>query len=156
MFEEMIRPVRERQFPDEETISKHFQHRNLHNFLPSITIPAVSSIHSRTFETAVAVDLARIACAVERYRIKHNDYPDSLDQLTPDFLANIPQDLMAPGKPLNYKKRVEDDRYRIYSVGSNGTDEGGRVVFKSKGRPRRESSEGDWAWGYDFRLPDNE
>ena len=63
------------------------------------------------------------AIALQRYHLRHSAWPDTLDQLVPDFLAQVPSDFM-DGKPLRYKP-VKDGRYLLYSVGENGIDDGG-------------------------------
>ncbi len=151
MFEESILPVRERRLPDPKRSRRTTESRNLHNFFAYLTLPAYSRIIANSFETTVTVDLARIACAAELYRIEHGDYPPSADALVPDFLDKIPEDIFDPGKPLKYKKGAQGDRYRIYSIGKNATDDGGEVVFLSgDGKSKRDLEKGDWAWGYTF------
>ena len=150
MFEENILPVRERRLPD-PALSRHkTDSRNLHNFLSHINFPGFSGIISRSFERAVAVDLAGIACAVELYRIEHGDYPPSADALVPAFIDKIPDDLFDRGQPLKYKKGAQGDRYRIYSIGIDGIDDSGEVVFKPNTNNHRDLEKGDWAWGYVF------
>jgi hypothetical protein len=67
--------------------------------------------------------LTQCALAVERFRSAHNRLPESLSDLTPQWL---PTALIDPfdGKPLRY--RVLDVGYLIYSVGEDGGDDGGR------------------------------
>ncbi len=64
------------------------------------------------------------ALAVERYRQLHSDWPESLEQLTPDFLAEVPTDPFAD-EPLLYHQLP--DGVVIYSVSSDGVDNGGVV-----------------------------
>ncbi len=46
---------------------------------------------------------ARVACALERYRLQTSEYPESLDSLVPDWITAIPNDPMT-GKPLAYRR----------------------------------------------------
>jgi hypothetical protein len=62
--------------------------------------------------------------AAERYRQVHKDWPESLDKLCPQFLADVPRDPFA-GEPLCYR-RVEEGVV-IYSVGSDGVDNNGNL-----------------------------
>ncbi len=87
------------------------------------------------------VDAARIACALERYRLAHGRYPASLDELAP-HMDKLPQDLIG-GQPLKYRLTT-DGRYVLYSIGWNETDDGGQVVLDSDGKPDFE--QGDWVW----------
>ncbi|MCW5776169.1 MAG: hypothetical protein KIS87_07005 [Phycisphaeraceae bacterium] len=72
----------------------------------------------------------RVLIALERSRIRHGDYPDSLDRLLPDCIDALPIDPWS-GQPYGYI-RVDPatDRlgrsFLLYSVGADGTDDGGR------------------------------
>jgi hypothetical protein len=74
---------------------------------------------------------ARVALAVERFRLKEGRLPDSLEQLKPAFLEAVPEDPF-DGKPLRYKKLGKG--YLVYSIGPDGADNGG-VEDKKEGRP---------------------
>ena len=69
-------------------------------------------------------DVVTVALAIQRYRLRHGDPPKALAALVPEFLSGVPLDPF-DGKPLRY--RVDDAEYRVYSIGSNGVDDGGRV-----------------------------
>jgi hypothetical protein len=100
------------------------------------------------------VDLARVACGLERYRLAHNQYPEALDALAPQFITKLPHDIIN-GQPLKYR-RTDDGSFVLYSVGWNETDDGGIVASSPdpKGVNRREEgkpvnlTEGDWVWRY--------
>jgi hypothetical protein len=73
-------------------------------------------------------DQANLRCAiamvaVERYRRANNRWPDRLSHLVPGYLSNVPLDPF-DGKPLRY--RCVDDGVVIYSLGSDGEDNGGK------------------------------
>jgi len=87
-------------------------------------------------ELAALVEQARIACALERYRERNGGYPGSLAALAPDFLKAVPPD-PADGKPMRYAA-VPPDGFRLWSVGSDRVDGGGKVGEKR--------GEGDWVW----------
>jgi hypothetical protein len=87
-------------------------------FLPAITGP------DNRWEIARMTNrLARIVLAISLYRADHGAYPQSLDSLSPDYLAKIPSDLFTE-KPLIYSRT--QDGYTLYSVGPNMTDDGGK------------------------------
>lgn len=90
------------------------------------------------------VDLAHVGCALERYRLAHGNYPESLDALAPQFIAKIPHDIIN-GQPLHYR-RTDDGKFVLYSVGWNETDDGGVVALRKTGTP--DSEKGDWVWQY--------
>jgi type II secretory pathway pseudopilin PulG len=91
-----------------------------------------------------SVDLARVAIALERYRLAHGAYPESLDALSPQFIAKLPHDVIN-GQPLHYR-RTSDGQFILYSVGWNEKDDGGEVAFKQDGSV--DISTGDWVWRY--------
>jgi hypothetical protein len=66
--------------------------------------------------------LGQSIIAVERYLRQHNRLPESLDQLVPEFLHEVPIDPF-DGKPIRYGP--QNTGYKLYSVGRNRTDEKG-------------------------------
>jgi hypothetical protein len=89
------------------------------------------------------VDQSVLACALERYRLAHGNYPSSLDALRPDYCAFIPTEVIN-GEPYHYRV-LPDGSYRLYSVGWNGKDDGGTVVLIS-GSGSIEYDHSDWVW----------
>ncbi len=85
------------------------------------------------------VNEARIACALERYKLSRGQYPDALDALTPQFIETIPHDVIKGGQ---LKYHHGDTGFLLYSLGWNETDEGGKVV-KNGNNP--DPAQGDWA-----------
>lgn len=149
MLKHCILPVRNREVPDDKALLDALEKTTPRNFLAKISIPAVSSVAIRGYRTNVAIDLARVACALERYQLKAGGYPDTLGVLAPEFINKIPGDLMAKGQPLKYKKGLNGDRYRIYSIGQDGTDDGGEITLRESSKtPRQKTKKGDWVWGY--------
>jgi hypothetical protein len=103
----------------------------------SVSAKKVAAIQS-------SVDLARVACALERYHLAHGEYPETLDSLAPQFITQVPHDIIN-GQPLHYR-RTDDGQFVLYSVGWNETDDGGQVVLTQGGGVDREK--GDWVWQY--------
>lgn len=89
-----------------------------------------------------STDLARVAIALERFRLAHGKYPESLNALTSQFMPEIPHDLIG-GQPLKY--RLTNGAFILYSIGWNEKDDGGVSAVKS-GAP--DSDDGDWVWQY--------
>jgi len=69
------------------------------------------------------------ALAAERYRIEHNVWPTTWEQLSPQYLPNTLLDPFT-GKPLILK--TLPDGLIIYSVGYNGVDDGGKIFPTDK------------------------
>ena len=108
--------------------------------------PALSPAARRFAFAQESADLARVAIALERYRLAHGDYPDSLDALAPQFIAKLPHDIIN-GQPLHYR-RAGDGQFVLYSVGWNETDDDGEVVLNKGASPTVNLNEGDWVWKY--------
>ena len=118
---------------------KRFFH---HQFFSALLLPSLAKISQKTAFAQTGVDTASIACALERCRVARGRFPDSLADLVPAFLPALPHDVIS-GKPLGYRLQP-DGHYVVYSVGWNGTDDGGMVEHNKSGEP--DPKEGDWAW----------
>ncbi|HSY18537.1 MAG TPA: HEAT repeat domain-containing protein [Candidatus Acidoferrales bacterium] len=70
--------------------------------------------------------LIMAAIALERYRIKHGEYPDNLAALAPEFVKAVPLDFMS-GQPLHYHPSP-GGRFFLYSVGLDCADNGDTIV----------------------------
>jgi len=90
-----------------------------------------------------AVDEATIACALERYRLVHQEYPEDLSALMPQYLSRLPHDVIT-GESLHYS-RASDGGFLLYSVGWNGADDHGTVATKEKSS-QQDITQGDWVW----------
>ena len=89
-----------------------------------------------------SINMARVACALERYRLAHGEYPQALDALAPQFIAQIPHDIIG-GKPLHYR-RTDGGKFLLYSLGWNETDDGGQIGLTEYGSI--DPTKGDWVW----------
>ncbi len=122
--------------------AKHFSPYKIQTLL---TLPAVIGSLMRFANIQSSVDLARVACALERYRLARGEYPETLDALTPQqFIEKLPHDVVN-GQPLHYR-RTDNGQFLLYSVGWNEKDDGGTVVMTKVGTVDREN--GDWVWQY--------
>jgi hypothetical protein len=108
-------------------------HPSPYNYLARMRDPRYSKTYRNTARVETQVHEALIACALERYRLLHNEYPETLDALVSQFLAQVPRDLIG-GQPLHYR-RADEGKFLLYSVGWNETDGGGKP-----------GSDDDWIW----------
>jgi hypothetical protein len=118
--------------------------------IPKVRAMAEDSQESSQF-SQTAVNLATLACALERYRLDRGRFPETLAALAPQFLAQLPPDLIT-GEPLKYR-RDSENHFLLYSVGLNHTDEGGEPLHPTTEKPGRFNSlpnlyEADWVWAY--------
>lgn len=117
---------------------------NPYTVLAAIYLPALNSTGDKAAYSQTTLYEAVIACALERYRLANGTYPDVLEKLSPAFLQAVPNDVVT-GEPLHY--RVESNGgYLLYSVGSNGKDDGGKAVFKGYTNTTLDMAQGDWVW----------
>ena len=68
-------------------------------------------------------DEARLAIALERFRLAHGGYPDTLAELLPAFIAELPVETYSR-QPLIYRRK-EGGTFLLYGVGQDRTDDGG-------------------------------
>jgi hypothetical protein len=98
----------------------------------------------KTYAREVDRRLSVTACALERYRLRHGGYPETLDVLAPEFLTSIPLDPIL-GQPLRYTREAPD-RFRLWSVGEDGVNDGGLRLKRPTDTPEAEA--GDWVWAW--------
>lgn len=107
----------------------------LHN---SATSPAFRRLGGGLFTRAAVTETRRrlliTALALERFHLRHQAYPASLSDLTPDFLPAVPIDFM-DGAPLRYHP-TNDGHFLLYSVGLDGIDNGGTMKPVTSSSPR--------------------
>jgi hypothetical protein len=94
----------------------------LGDVLLSLLVPAVEGTYLAGDRTEQIGRNLQVAFALAAFQRDHGKYPQKLEELTPRYLAAVPQDLFS-GKPLAY--RPEADGFLLYSVGVNGQDDQG-------------------------------
>jgi len=112
-------------------------------------VPALEKAARKTAIAQAYVNLARVAIALERYRLANGSYPENLEVLAPKFIGQLPHDVIN-GQPLKYRRNA-DGSFLLYSVGWNETDDGGKVVRKTSKDGKAgavNQDEGDWVWRY--------
>lgn len=111
--------------------------RGPYTMLAKISTPALSGQNLRVARAQSALDLAILACALERHRLEKGRYPETLTALVPAYLPKSPVDVVE-GQNLRYAPGREG--FTLYSLGWNLTDEGGQVP------PKGSENQGDWVW----------
>ena len=95
------------------------------NSLFQALMPAVSKVQQADCRSQATLRSAVVALACERHRLKHKEWPKSLDVLVKEKLLDaIPLDPF-DGQPLRYRKTK--DRIVLYSVGPDLTDNQGAI-----------------------------
>ena len=114
---------------------------NFYLFLFRASAPIFGSMTGRYALFQTKVDQARLAFAIERFRVARGTLPEQLDELAPDFIGAIPADIYSGG-PLIYRQKGSS-RFSLYAVGLNRIDDGG-----SAGGNGPEMKQLDWVWPY--------
>jgi hypothetical protein len=104
-----------------------------------LLFPTLSKAVVRVTKTQTDLDLAAIACALERYRRSNGSYPERLEELMPRFMTKVPHDLVS-GESLRYRRTATDD-FLLYAVAFNEKDDNGTPATLSNAR-----MDGDWVW----------
>ena len=94
------------------------------------------NVLTKALRAEATVNIAKTAVALERHYLSKSTYPESLSELVPQFLPEVPLDPINL-KPLRYQ-RLPSKQFKLYSIGANETDDGGEI--------HKESDKGDWVW----------
>jgi hypothetical protein len=103
-------------------ISRQQRSKLVSSIMLGLFLPAVNAATASEDRANATLELTRFAAALAVYRAEHGAYPDKLDDLVPNVLDALPIDLYN-AKPFVYKR--DGDGYLLYSLGENGTDDGG-------------------------------
>jgi hypothetical protein len=128
----------------EADFKKQAKHWSPYKIEARMVFPAVGKAVTKFALIQAQLDLARTACALERFRLVHGSYPGTLDALAPQFIDALPHDLIND-QPLHYRP-TDDGKFILYSVGWNEQDDGGKIVFAKAGPV--DTEKGDWVWQY--------
>lgn len=152
-----VEPLTQRVFPERtQTNVALFEKFSFSPYTFAINIFNREASPQTFARTQTSVNLALVACALERYRLTNGHYPETLTALAPEFLEKLPHDIIN-GEPLKYRLKP-DGNFILYSVGWNEQDDGGAYPGKEI-IPARGTSEffkrynyhpetGDWVWRY--------
>jgi len=92
-------------------------------WLSMISIPNFTRANQSGVRGATECQMTIAAVALQRFKLRHGEFPESLETLQPEFLSTVPYDCFS-GKALCYKRKP-DGGYLLYSVGEDGKDDGG-------------------------------
>jgi hypothetical protein len=138
--------VSPRQAPPEVTEDNDQFHESqlqdvLHHLVTASTLTGLARSAFNASRSQTCANQIALACALERYRLANGQFPDTLDALTPRFIAHAPNDLIT-GQSYKYR-RTANGQFVLYSVGWNEKDDGG-----VPGKELFDKTQGDWVWEY--------
>ncbi|UCD48824.1 MAG: hypothetical protein JSW27_14965 [Phycisphaerales bacterium] len=110
--------------------------------LTRILMPALLRISQLDIRRVADERVVRTALAIERYRLAEDVMPLALSDLVPTYLEAVPQDPF-DGKDLKY--RLRERGYVVYSIGDDGSDNGGTTRDE-----RKRNAEGQTIWDVTF------
>lgn len=88
-----------------------------------IATPTLARSVDLGFSTDVQRDLLATDIALQRYHRRHGRYPESLEQLVPEWLPAVPVDSM-DGQPLRYRLEPSGE-FTLWSAGEDRRDDAG-------------------------------
>src|SRR5262249_37072886 len=96
--------------------------------LVSNLAPAINQFSGGFRRSLAELRATIVAVAAERFRLKDGRWPSIAEELVPKYLARVPAD-PCDGQPLRYRQKPYG--VVIYSIGSDGVDNGGAVDPKN-------------------------
>ncbi len=115
-----------------------------YNVMAKMLFPALTKFSSKVARAQTTLDCLAIACALERYRLAKEEYPQELSGLAPEYISGIPNDVM-DGKPLRYIKQGPS-HYLLYGIAWDEKDDGGVPLAPKRQATQSEFAPGDWVW----------
>jgi hypothetical protein len=100
------------------------------DILARLMFPAINGISTALQKTQGRLRCALAAVAVERYRRQHGRWPESLTELVPAQLSQLPLDPF-DGQPIRYRRLT--DGVVIYCLGPDLQDNGGKLDRQNPG-----------------------
>jgi hypothetical protein len=85
-----------------------------YTFLCRTFLPGLVNSPRKFAWAQAAVNLAHTACALERYRLAHGKYPETLAALAPQFISKVPHDPIG-GQQFHYRL-TDGGQFILYSV----------------------------------------
>jgi hypothetical protein len=110
--------------------------------LSRMSLPSLHGVLPKELRWVATLRCAQTAMALERWRLAHGGtLPASLNELAPQYLTAVPEDPLA-GKSLRYRTLAPNPGYVVYSLGEDGTDDGGKERVFGAGKTN--------GWDYTF------
>ena len=100
------------------------------DILVGMLLPALDRATFKAASAETVARLARTACALERFHLAHGEFPKTLAELAPQYIAVVPVDYIT-SEPLHYQ-RTDDGWFQLWSVGNDGKNDGGIYQLPDK------------------------
>ncbi len=116
-----------------------------------LLIPPLGITMDKKCRTEAMLAGAKLAVACRRFARARGRFPETLPELVPEYLAEVPRDPF-DGQPFRYSAEKEI----AWSVGKNLTDEGGSTRMESPGKEYLASRDRPQAEDFVFELKPTE
>ncbi len=125
----------------EEVVGENF---SIDLILGAITFEDSYLCHSLGKSMGIQAGI-ELGVAIHRHQREHDFLPESLNELVPAYISQIPQDGLT-GEPVNYS--VNGDEFTLYWAGVDRDDDGGvlpaDISTKNYGLGLHPTTDGDW------------
>ncbi|MEP6671120.1 MAG: hypothetical protein ABJF10_18310 [Chthoniobacter sp.] len=117
---------------------------NVRYALAAITVARYTNAQKYALTAETFLRQAQLAIALERFRREHGNLPERLSEVVPQYLPRVLLDPM-DGKEMRYA-RDDPRHYRLWSVGQDREDDGGKVEVKKETDGKEETDPEDIVW----------
>jgi hypothetical protein len=100
-----------------------------YRIISKMLLPALTRSHLNEAQHEAKIGLAQLALGLKIYKAEKGNYPDTLADLVPGILPELPKDPFT-GRDFVYKR--EGEGFLLYSLGQNAKDEGGKWDEKNR------------------------
>lgn len=106
---------------NDEMIAELEQSRSPMRMIGRIAVINLNKAAQTMTKNQTAIEFLIIASALELQRKKNGQYPETIGELSPEFIQREPRHVIR-GKALRYERR-KNGEYALYSIGWNGKDD---------------------------------
>ncbi len=131
-----------------EHVERQLRRHARRYWISAMITPALGRVLEEGVKAEVRLHVARTALAAEEWRLTHGRWPDSLEQLVPEFLDAVPEDPFSDTR-IQYKRTGTG--VVVYSVGPDGQDDGGTSLEEAR-KLAGEDGYLEEGWDLPFRL----
>lgn len=97
--------------------------------LNQMMLPVFERAHWNAARDETGNCLLMVQLALHAFQLEHKRLPDDLNELTPSYLKKVPADPYGGGEALRYRRTGKT--YVLYSIGSDGKDDGGKPIVRA-------------------------
>jgi hypothetical protein len=97
----------------------------LSDVIVNLQLPSVTRAVEMQRQQEAEVDLVRVSLALRLYQADTGKLPEKLSALAPKYVKKVPRDWFGATGKLVYRASESGKGFVVYSVGMNGSDDGG-------------------------------